>query len=144
MQRWSFLLLLLALVGCSSAEERKLIGLWVLDTDELLDRRAGEEPRGGNSGLKDLARSMASHLSVSIEFDSDGAYRHNLSVLGSGGERRGRWRIAGRTEEGSLLQLSEDDFRSYDEWRVQFLDRTRFKAAIYGKSGMLTFKRAQG
>jgi hypothetical protein len=144
MQRSSFLLLLLAFVGCASVEERKLIGRWTLDTDEMLDRRMGEDSRGGNSGLKDLAKSMAGHLSVRIEFDSDGSFRHNLSLLGSGGERRGRWRIAGRTEEGSLLQLSEDDFRSYDEWRVQFIERTRFEATIYGKSGTLTFKREQG
>ena len=142
MRTFGFLALIL-LWGCGSAGERKLRGTWVLDTQETVDAATDETPQPGAkpSGLNIFLNSLAANVRLELEFEKDGSVVTRRSILGNGVSESRQWQLTAQKDGTFLLRLSDDQFQTYDEWLVAFIDTNHFKAKVFGHSLSLTFRR---
>ena len=135
---------LFILLACGSSAERKLRGVWVLDTQETLepDTQTNPDPAVKPSGFSVFLKSLAANVQLELEFQKGGTLISRRSILGSGTSETRQWQV-GESKDPITLRLSDDQFRTFDEWQIQFVDANHFKAKVFGQAIQLSFKRVE-
>ncbi len=125
--------LALLVSGCAETAEQRLIGTW--------ESRAAEPAGAGQSAADQWARRALSLASVRLVLRADGTGTRSSSLLGGSTVEAGRWRVADATGERATLELSADDFQTFERWTIEFVDEDRFSTVLPGLGVELVFLR---
>ncbi len=124
--------LALICAGCAETARERLVGTW--------QSQAQQPPAGAGAGAR-LTHSALSLASVELELHADGTGTRSSSLLGGSTVESGRWRVVEAEGDGATLELSADEFQTYESWRIEFVDRDRFSTTLPGLGVKLVFAR---
>lgn len=146
--RFLWLLPVLASIGCAGEGERKLAGVWQLDSARSLAARLGSGalPQEGADLTPDDTGPVGASAGITVTFTAGGAWQTTTRTGQIDTTKSGKWKLLKWDPAGPTATIECSQGQQTSEHRIEWLDDDSVKMTPPNMAGLtikLVFRRAQ-